>query len=386
MFSRKSLARYGLLVDVGSGSIGFSIVVSEPTQAAPTVIWSVREQLRVTSLENLTDNAKALISVLTDMALTIQTEGLTTLQTNYGSAARITELQVTVAAPWSYTISRLVTYEQPKSFTVTDDLIDELATTASVAAMEQFQEQHPKEATLVTETSHAALGVSANGYRLPAINKQKTDNIALSHSTTLVYTPLVEALQEVQEKLFDDVPLNITSSIVSLYYTTRTLRPHVYDLCLVHITAEATEIGIVRDGSLTYCTHTAFGRNALVRELQTATDRPYAEVVSRLDQILPDHQTLAEPIIATYTEKLKTILSETGDALAIPRAVYLMGTKMDQLVFKKPLQQAATKASKTSTIVTSVDDLVPQPSDVKPTSINARFFHTQPKRLHFQYV
>lgn len=390
MFGKRDKTRYGLLVDIGSGSVGFAIVASEPGVKIPTIIYSKREHTSVRQISAVGDSHKALVSLLTDLALTVTKEGFQALH-DYAGGTRVTltEMQVTVAAPWSYSVSRPITYEQTEVFSVTDELIADLGAAAGDEAMSSFQQAGEHIFKEVTETSRCVLDAYANGYRLPTINRQSTTNLTLTHNTTLVYSSLCYALVELNQKLFSSVPLHITSSMVALYYATRQLQPHVYDVCLVDVTDEATEIGIVRNGSLTYCTHTPFGILAIGREIAEDTDRPLSEVTSRLGDILEQRQTKSiTPIIDSYQGKVVEVFKETGDALTIPHTVYLLTENHVQTALTPVIAAAAKQASKTDVAIQPAAELLGAAGVDTDFALTmaGRFFHTSPGREHFEYL
>jgi hypothetical protein len=391
MRSLREKVRYGLLIDIGSGSIGFAIVESDATKKAPKTIWEQREHLKVKQIDSISDASRTLLATLTDVAMTVPNTGLAALYAHTGSKrTKLASIQATIAAPWSYTVSRTVTYEQSEPFAVTDDLVSDLAVAASEEAMKTFTGQYSNLLQDVSETSQCVLDTYANGYRLPTLNKQQTTHLQLTHTTTLVYSTLLDALNELNAKLFSDLDLHCTSAMLSFYYTTRELKPHVYDVCLVDITNEATEIGIVRDGSLRYCTHTPFGSISIAREIAAAEQRPLSEVTSRLGEILEQKQTkTTTPVLNAYGTKITELFKETGDALSIPRTIYLMADSAVYAALLPSITTAAKNASKTNATVLPITELLQKKPPVQNDlmlEIAARFFHTSTNRQQFTYL
>lgn len=391
MNSSRDKAWYGLLVDVGSGSIGFAVVESNQKEHLPKLIWTHREHVAIKNIDTINESGKSLITTLTDMALMVTAEGFKALQEHTGSSrTKISEVQVTIAAPWTYTVSRNVTFEQTEPFKVTDTLVGDLALAAGEESMQKFTESYSEVLKDVTETSRGVLDTYANGYRLPIINDQETTTLTLTHVTTLVYNSLYVALQELNDKVFSGVSLNVTSSMLGYYYATRHLKPHVYDVCLVDVTDEATEIGIVRNGSLTYCTHIPFGSISIAREIAESTKRPLGEIVSRLSDFVSDKDTKdISEIMDNYTEKVANLFKETGDALSIPKTIYLLSDSNILPLLKPVISTAGKHASKTTPILISIPELLHREnsSGVEyALDTAARFFHTNQNREHFEYL
>lgn len=356
----------------------------------PNIIWEHREHIPLRNIESVSDSSRALVTSLMNCMMEFEGSGRVALE-SYSPGAKITTMQATVAAPWAYTTTRTIKYNQDEPFAVTKHLIQDLATAAGQQAIEEFGQQHSLESLGISETSRCALDTYANGYRLSAPNKQLASVVSVTHATALVRTEIIEAIQEMNQKLFSAAELQITSYMLANYFATRELIPHVYDVCLVDITDEATEIGIVRDGSLQYSTHVAFGRAAIAREVAAATKVPLPEAFSSF----PDKETIQsnkelQAIFDSYTNTVKDLFKETGDRLTIPRNVYLQTDRSVESAFHPLIVAAAKAASKGTVQVTSITEVLSQrhqqtASDI-PLIIAASFFHTSGKRSHFEYL
>jgi Tfp pilus assembly PilM family ATPase len=117
-----------------------------------------------------------------------------------------------------------------------------------------------------------------------------------------------------------------------LHCVVRDIFKNAFDSCLVNITYEATEIGIVRDGTLQYATHTPFGSFSLAREIADITSVPLLEAFQSLHnetpyafmQNLPESQKAeVEKVIEAYTARVADLFHETGDDLSIPKQIFL---------------------------------------------------------------
>ena len=66
------------------------------------------------------------------------------------------------------------------------------------------------------------------------------------------------------------------------YCVLRQLAPDTTEVCLIDITHEATEIGIVRDGILKYVTHVPFGTFTIARDIASLCKVPNEEALAYL--------------------------------------------------------------------------------------------------------
>lgn len=389
MFSRDPKDRFAFLVDIGSGSVGLALCHSNK-EKKPHILWFHREHIPLRDIDAVSDSSKVIVTTLMNAMMMFEQEGRPALST-YQAGAKITTMQATIAAPWAYTTTRTITFEQDEPFEINHEMIADLAAAAGQQAIDEFNEQHSLETLGIIETSRCALDTYANGYRLTKANNQQATVINVTHATTLVREEIVTALTEMNNKLFNRVPLRITSYMLANYFATRLLLPHIYDVCLVDVTNEATEIGIIRDGSLQYSTHTPFGRASLAREISTATKIPLAETFHNF----PDPESAKtkdiQAIYDAYIEKIHELFQQTGDRLTIPRNIYLETDRGLEAVFSPLIAQAGTQASKGRVHITTIRDKI-EKSLTKESSadtalmVSASFFHTSETRSHFEYL
>ncbi len=391
MFNKSEAPRYGFLIDIGSGSVAFGIVKSSPGKAAPELLWETREYIPVKELKSVDESSRAIVSTLTDMALTVSGDGLSALRKDANDkSARISETQVTISAPWSYCVSQPIKYEQDEPFHISHGLISELARAAGEEAVKIFQETHPELHKEIVITSKSVLNVTASGYRLDQINGQQSKDMQMNQITTLVNRVLYDAVKELNNKLFSGVPLHVTGNLLAFYKTARDIKPHKQDVCLINVTSEATQLGIVRDGSLKYCTHTSFGSASIAREFANATGSPLAEVrqsLDRFNKMSPTHDTVA--IVNAYVEKISELFKETGDALSIPRIIYLLAEPA-VIDFLSPLiEKAGSSTTKSPVVIYPASELTlskDKKANDNALQIASYFFHTQQGQLHFEYL
>ena len=390
MFSRKSKAGYGLLVDVGSGSVGLAIVEQRGSSAA---IWTYREHTPLKVTESVGESNKAVVTAIMSAMLTFEGEGRAALA-DHSRSAKIDYMQVTVSAPWSYTVARTVKFEKDEPFVITQELLAQLAKTAADQAMGEFEAKHSLKDLGVKETSRTILDTHANGYRVAKPNKQSAQQLSVTHVSTLVREEIITSLTEMHSKLLPKSDLNITSFMMANYHVTDALQPSGVDFCLIDITNEATELGIVRHNALQYSTHIAYGRASIAREISKATGVPLHDAFTSM-RTLNDQEEIHEDIkiaLKAYKTQIVDLFKETGDRLTIPKHIYLEADTGLGEFFAPIVDSAGKEASKGNVLVTvtttdilQTDPNKPKPTDV-PLAIAARFFHTKADRAFFEYL
>lgn len=385
----KNPLRAAVLVDIGSGSVGVAVVLSDPALPHPEVLWSHREFALLRDITATADTIKHLNTALINAFLELGSSGLTQLKARDKKLV-VRHVLATIAAPWSYTVTKQVTFTDDHPFTIDNDLIDELTESA-----QKQSTRSAKEAGLIDQgveiINNATIHVTINGYMVHKIREVEGRTIALTHVTALAATPILNTLRDSIDKVLPRADVDIHSFMYLYYCALSNMHPDTSEVCLIDVTNEATEVGVVREGVLAHVTHGAYGTFTLAREIAEACNIPKEEAYTylkggesfvgaklskaKLDQL--------EAIVSAYELKIATILQETGDQLSIPKTVFLHTNTATEEFFKTHIKNAcreATGGQHTVHVVTSklLEDIKAKDSALV---LAAKFYHDD---LHCQ--
>jgi hypothetical protein len=129
------------------------------------------------------------------------------------------------------------------------------------------------------------------------------------------------------------------------------------------VTDEATEIGIVRGGILTYCTHAAIGISTIARAISTTLKLPIDEAYAflrepyyshALSELSPDKLQSVQLVLQKYQQAITDLFHETGDTLSIPKILFLHGSFQTEEFFTEQIGLAAKAATNATHNVHSV--------------------------------
>jgi hypothetical protein len=351
-FRGRGASRYGLLIDIGSGSVLISIVATEPDELHPIILWAVREHVPLGINTTIEQTAKAVMTALMSALLQFESAARSTLHT-YDARATITDIQIVVAAPWSYTITKHIHYRKDEPFQIDKPFLSSLVDTAQHKIDTELKE-HEMAANLdLAIVLRTVLAVIANGYSLTSITKQKATEVTIIYGSAVIQEQLASTIADVHQKIAPRATPYISSFMLAFDQVRALIKPHWDEVCLVDLTYEATEIGLVRAGSIRYCTHTPLGSRTLARTIAHETKTPVADVMSRMQGQTPDEfvasfstrqQTIVQNQLDAYQAALTELFGETGDALAIPKQL-LFHTEQALEPFFTPLLLAAAKQS-----------------------------------------
>lgn len=404
---RDDAERYGVLIDVGSGSVLTAIIHSDPKLASPTIVWAHREHAPLRNIDTLEQSAKAVMTALVNCSMLLDAEGRKALY-DYDRSATLTELQCSIAAPWSYTVTKTILYNQQQPFTVTAELLEDLTETINKKLETDLNENETIQNLGLQVVTRATMDILSNGYHVSHPEGEEANELTISRSSVVTQQYLVEALDEMRDKLFPNTHSRKTSFILMLYGLTRELLTQTYDICLVDVTYEATEIGVVRDGILHYCTHTPFGSFSLAREISAVTNVPLHEAFGYLHTEKPysflknlpkEQQKEIEAVFESYTERISDLFKQTGDALSIPKQISLHADLKSESLFLDLIERAAKRNLRSEPYITPISHEIvrlmqvghPDGKTVQlPTDtamlLSAQFFHKQLDNDRFEYL
>lgn len=345
--------RYGVLIDIGSGSVLVSIIASDPAKTYPDIIWSKREYTPLRHINQVADSAKSVMTSLMNVLMTLDSEGRKTFFEKTGQH-KLHNIQVAISAPWSYTVTKTISYQNNEEFEVSFTLIEELLRTAQQKAQEEMLENEKVNNLGLEIVARTTIQVMANGYPVEITGKQKALSLKVAEASAVVQEYLIKAIDDLQEKVFPSTNLKKYSFMLPYFYIIRDLNSTTSEYCLIDVTYESTEIGIVRDGVLNYCTHTPYGSFSIAREISNTLSVPLAEAYgylcnqdfsSYIIKYTEKQKKEIEQIIESYRMHLAEIFKETGDSLSIPKRIYLHSDLKTESFFNKQIAEAATLAT-----------------------------------------
>lgn len=391
-----STIRYGAMIDIGSGSVLVSIVKSDQAKSYPEIIWAKREYAPLRKGRSLEDSAKNVMASLVNALMLLDSEGRKVF-TEITGKHKLPETQVTIAAPWSYTITKNITYGHKEPFTVSEELIEELLRTAHQKVQEDVLEHERINELGLSVIARSVIGLQANGYTLHNTHDQNAVSLKVVEANAIAQDYLIKALTDATEKILPESEVKLYSFILLYYYILRDLYPDIQEFCIVDITYEATELGIVRDGLLSYTTHTPTGAFSLARAISEILSIPLEEAygylhnpepLNLLKQYPADKQAEVEQVFLSYQNNLESLFHETGDSLAIPKKIYLHGNLETERFFTEQLGIAAKRVTNSAHAIYPISQKIltehyPEEAQIalkKATSdtallISAQFFH-----------
>ncbi len=404
--SQKKDVRYGALLDIGSGSVLAAIVASDPSKKAPEIIWSKREYTPIKKDTASPNNTKGILTSLMGVMMLLDSQGRQKLYETH-KTNDIEFLQVTIAAPWSYTTTKTIVYENKDDFEVSIELVQELLRTAHKKAQEELEEKEKISDYGLAVIAKKTLQITANDYIINVTGKQKAKVLKIVEASSVVQKNLTEAIVEIKGKILPKTTMAQHSFMLPYFHVINSLNETSSEYCLVDITYESTEIGIVRNGVLNYCTHVPYGSYTLAREmadiLSITSDEAFGylgneDIFSFMQSATETQIKSVEALLEKYQKKLTELFHETGDSLAIPKKIYIHGNLASEPFFNIQVKRAAKVATRldhaayniTSELLTKnfadKDTNIALKDQDTALLITAQFFHTKDLHERFDHL
>lgn len=346
MFSwkRSESDHCGLIVDIGSGSVGMAVVYQPAADEPVSVVWNYRE---FALLKNSTDTADAMKRIQTAIVnafLAVAGDGTKALHA-FNPSLSVASVQVSFSAPWSHTVTRTVAYSDDTPFVVTQALLTELTTRAQSEAAERFSDLDLEQQKL-TSIADATASLMLNGYVVTAPLEQTTTQLSVTHLNAVTYQTLYNTVTESIEKVFPQAETTFHSFMFLYYCLLRNTQSQLTDICLLDVTHEATELGIIRDGALIHATHNVHGAHSVAREISNAATVPLEEAYSWVqDTGLANSSGEIQAVSEAYQKTLLQLFSDTGDDLGVPQTIFLHCPAKTGKYFSSQIQAAADSAA-----------------------------------------
>ena len=346
--------RYGAILDIGSGSAGVAIVASDTLEDKPIIIWNYRERMVIRDHANLAVAEKDIITTVVNAVLELGNTGIRALR-EYDKHAVVDEIVVTISAPWAHTVSRTLSLDNSEAFSVDGKVLKDLIKKARAEASEAVGEKAVSEKFDLTIVSDETVSITANGYRVHNPFVSEVNKLTLTQLVGVTQTRFYDAIFEAIDKVMPGHEVICRTFMHLFYQALDEARPETSEVCLVDITAEATEIGIVRDNVLNQTTYAPYGMYNLAREISVLCGVTLEEALgymriggSKLEQKLSsDKQQQLSTVINKYESELAKVFTKTGDALSIPRTIFLHTDHKYEDFFSKCLINGARTATNT---------------------------------------
>ncbi|MEX0931005.1 MAG: hypothetical protein WDZ68_01790 [Candidatus Paceibacterota bacterium] len=338
--SRKT--RYGMLIDIGSGSVSAGITTSNASATKPDLVWSMQQIISLEEHHNQKDVLEKIIGALKNVFEASGNAGIRALKA-YDRNGQISYVQIGVSAPWSYTITKKVVLVHDKEFELTESILEQAENEAEQQAKKELDSLTEGQNRNISMTFSKTIATETKGYVVAVPFGEKMNKITLSRLFCYVDSRLMNVIDEYCERIFPSIEYSVHSFMSLFYFAIRDLPINTSELCIADITSEAIEIGVIRNGILEHTTHIQSGARSIASELTRFGNFSHKDTSAYLrdDSTTPTHCkfTVEEACALCEAQIAKEMELEAG-IVTIPNTLLFHTNAKTESFFKERLVTA----------------------------------------------
>jgi hypothetical protein len=384
LFKKNNTMRCGAIIDIGSGSVGVAIVVSNDITKTLDIVWSERQYMLIKKKANESELLNEINTTLVTAFLELGSSGLKALHA-FNPKLSIDEIQTTLSAPWSHTISQNITYTDEKPFIINEELFIQLEEKVRNQSEETRIDGKTVNDLGFRLITNKTTDVEINGYSIKNPLGKKSTAILISHIQSLGLQAILAVIEDSQEKILPKATIVHHSFMYLFYEVLKHLHPKTTDVCLIDITDEATEIAVVRDNLLALCTHTSVGLYSIAREIALSCSIPKEEAYSllkdqaQIETYSDTQKAKIKEVLDAYENAVATLFTKAGGAFSTPETLFIHTSQNTEAFFSARIKNASKYVTGNDHVVHLVTSEVLQNKEMTDTAIllSAHYFHTK---------
>lgn len=345
--SKRNNGTYGVVFEVGSGSVGGAIISSSPLVAEPVILFTTREFIPFKQIGPTGNISKRLLTVFLALALEIDSQLTNFIPKN----TKLDSLVVNFTAPWSHTRSNTYTYEADQPFVVTKNLMENIKTTATEKILKEStltDTLKEKDLTIINRTITA---YTANGYPVKKLIGKTVNSVSITETISAVGNDIFLQVKEILDKVFTGKDVKFLSSPLILQHLIRSKAETQTTFSTIHLTYEAIELTIFRNNEITTAFTVGIGINTIARNVAMASKLPHEQIFSFLtaedtSTFKPDFYTKIQKTFAkTISPALNEFFTNIHAYELLPHDFYLIATIMPSQSLTDLIYQALKESN-----------------------------------------
>lgn len=335
-FASTQKREVAVVLDIGSGSVGASIVVFEK-KGHPRILYSIREDIAHYERPGFKRFFRAMLNALENATVRLHREALEKNTIPGVHAYNIEHIYCILASPWYTATTKILLYEKKTPFIVTPVLVSDLVE----------QSIHPSNTEDVSAgkiIERKVIQILLNGYETSTPYLQKASRIEVALFTSNVAQEIGSRIQGVIRKTWINRKISFHSFALASFMVTRDLFPKNNNFLLLDVTGEVTDIFFAKNGVLLETCSIPYGKNTMIRDIARSMRTTPTESLSALreyatagstDEARVTIEKALEEAGTKWASLFSAIISYLIQTESIPHTVYLMSDPDASDLFSK---------------------------------------------------
>lgn len=336
----KNGQHFVIVFDIGSGSIGGSFV-SVDEGKIPEIIFATRRDIPFQEKLNFPRFLELMIKTLEEMFITMQKSG---------GGVKITQAFCVLASPWYASQTRLVHYNQPESFVVTEKGLNKLLQKEIGLFRDSKLFVRSKVGDAMPEIMESKnIQMKLNGYEVRDPFGKRITELEIALYISMIPANIYKSINESIVKFWHVPNAHFASFSLVAFDLIRDVFSGESSFLFVDISGEVTDISLAKDNVLLESISFPAGKNMLTRAIIEDMKTTAAVAHSELDLYLENKSTKehAKQIEKTLDSVSKEWLMYFEDALAqlslefpVPKTIFYTTDNNVVSWFEKAIGQA----------------------------------------------
>ena len=324
LFQRKPTSgqHFVIIFDIGSGSIGGAFVSIDPGKPSE-IIFATRKEIPFQEKLNFPRFLELMIKTLEEIFTAMQ---------KAGGGVKVTRAFCVLASPWYASQTRLVHYNQPEAFTITEKGVDKLIQKEIELFRDSKLFTRSKVGDAMPEIMEAKnIQMKLNGYEVRDPYGKRVGELEIALYISMIPANIYKSINESIVKFWHVPDTHFASFSFLAFDTIRDIFSDESSFLFMDISGEVTDISLAKDNVLLESISFPAGKNILTRALIQEMKITHALANSELDlyfenKSTPDHAKQIEKILGEATKEWLTFFEDALVQLAvefpIPRTIF----------------------------------------------------------------
>ena len=324
LFRKKSRSgqHFVIVFDIGSASIGGAFVSIDPSKI-PEVIFTTRREIPFQEKLNFERFLELMINTLEEMFVAMQ---------KAGGGVKVDQAFCVLASPWYASQTRLVHYNQPQAFTVTEKGLNKLIQKEIELFRESKFFSSSKVGDALPEIMESKnIQMKLNGYEVRSPFGKKTNELEVALYISMIPSHIYKSINDSIKKFWHLPNVHFSSFSFTAFDSIRDIFAEETSFLFMDISGEVTDISLAKDNVLLESISFPAGKNMLIRALVAGMKTASAAAQTELRMYLEnkstrEHAEQVEKILAEASRDwlvfFEDALSQFSTEFPIPRTIF----------------------------------------------------------------
>lgn len=326
---QKAGQHFIIIFDIGSASIGGAFASVDGSRV-PEIIFTTRRDIPFQEKLNFQRFLDSMVKTLEEMFISMQ---------KAGGGVRVSQAYCVLASPWYASQTRLVRYEQPTPFIVTEKGLNKLIQKEIDLFRDSKLFARSKVGDALPEIMESKnIQMKLNGYEVRTPFGKKASELEVALYISMIPANIFRSINESIVKFWHTPSVHFSSFSFTAFDTIRDIFTDEACFLFMDISGEVTDISLAKDNVLLESISFPAGKNMLIRALVKGMKSTPAVAISEMNLYLEGKST------KEHAKQVEEILNEES--------------KEWLLFFEDALSQFATEFPVPRTIFYTADDSV----------------------------